>query len=130
MQDSDVLARAERIPALLAMDPHLIFRGRFLTCGFLLGIGDAQHHIELRNGVIESLTRGPSLMRSWRFALRGDEEAWERFWAPIPQAGFHDILALTKAGRFRLEGDLYPFLSNLLFFKDLLSLPRKTESRP
>jgi hypothetical protein len=63
-------------------------------------------------------------MRSWRFALRGTAGAWRGFWAPVPAPGDHDLLALAKRGRLRLEGDLQPFMANLLYFKDLLAAPR------
>jgi hypothetical protein len=121
----DLLARAERLPELLAADTHLQRRGRFTNVPFLLGFGDTDYHADIRNGTFSAFVRGPQMMRSWRFALRGDAEAWAQFWQPVPPPDFHDIFALTKFGRFRLEGDLQPFLCNLLFFKDLLALPRK-----
>jgi hypothetical protein len=67
-------------------------------------------------------------MRSWQFALRGDAQMWEEFWKPLPAAGFHDLFALTKAKRLVIEGDLLPFMRHLLFFKDLLALPRQMET--
>ena len=93
-------------------------------------IGDAPFHAELRDGVLVHFAQGPALMRPWRFALRGDAQAWERFWRPCPPPDFHDILALTKFKRFQLEGDIHPFLSNLLFFKDLFALPRNPGGAP
>jgi hypothetical protein len=120
----DLLARAERLPELLAADPHLQHRGRFIDAAFLLEIAGTPYHAVLRNGALTSFTRGPLLMRSWRFALRGTAEAFENHWQNVPPPGFHDLLALTKFGHARLEGDLHPLLSNLQFFKDLLALPR------
>jgi hypothetical protein len=117
------VSRAEAIPLLLAQDLGLQRRGAGLSCAFLLQIGDAQLYASYADSSLE-FTRGPLLMRSWRFALRGDAEAWTAFWEPVPLPGFHDVFALTKAKRFVLEGDLHPFMSRLLFFKALLSLPR------
>lgn len=126
MEESAV-ARAKAIPSLLAEDANLQRRGSGLCCSFLLQIGDSQIYADLADSSL-NLTHGPLLMRSWRFALRGDAKAWSAFWAPVPAPGFHDVFALTKAKRFVLEGDLHPFMSRLLFFKDLLSLPRKLKA--
>ena len=130
MTETDLIARAQHLPDLLARDAHLRHRARHLACSFRLQIGETPVHVELRNGAITALTQGPLLMRSWQFALRGDAQAWELYWQPVPPPGFHDILALTKAKRFVLEGELHPFLSNLLVFKDLLALPRSLEHVP
>lgn len=126
MNDS-ALARAKAIPSLLAKDANLQRRAGSLCCSFLLQIGDAHLHADLAGSAL-SLMDGPLLMRSWRFALRGDADAWTAFWEPVPEPGFHDVFALTKAKRFVLEGDLHPFMSRLLFFKDLLALPRAREA--
>jgi hypothetical protein len=66
----------------------------------------------------------PILMRSWGFSYRASPVAWTEFWKPIPRPGWHDLLALTKNGEAVLEGDLYPFMTHLQYFKDLLALPR------
>ena len=120
----DLLARAQMLPQLLGASPYLQHRGRFANGAFLMEIGEVRFHAELRDGAFVDFAQGPALMRPWRFALRGDPQAWERFCLPCPPPDFHDILALTKFKRFQLEGDLHPFLSNLLFFKDLFALPR------
>ena len=124
----ELLERLHTLPALLAADRHLQHRGRFASCAFMIGIGDVPFHVNLQNGKIASFVRGPIIMGSWHFALHGQPEAWNEFWQATPRAGFHDIFALTKSGLFVLEGDLLPFMSNLLFFKELLALPRKSGS--
>jgi hypothetical protein len=70
------------------------------------------------------MTAAPVLMRSWRFAYRATPQAWTAFWQPMPKAGWHDLLALTKRGEATLEGDIQPFMANLQYFKDVLALPR------
>ena len=51
---------------------------------------------------------------------------WEKFWVPRPQPGFTDIFALVKKKLLRIEGDLHPFMSNLLYFKGVLDAARQT----
>jgi hypothetical protein len=79
-------------------------------------------------GRITGLDRGPILMRSSRFQISATTEAWRRFWQPLPEPGWHDLLALTKRGAARIEGDLQPLLANLQYFKDLLAAPRRLAS--
>ena len=43
------------------------------------------------------------------------------FWSPQPPPGFNDIFALFKRKLQRIEGDLHPFMANLLYIKDVLA---------
>lgn len=123
--DGDVTGAFIRIPALLERDPALIARGRFLEVECLLGSTEQSFHISIRSGRITDMTAAPVLMRSWHFAYRATPQAWTAFWQPMPQAGWHDLLALSKRGVAVLEGDIQPFLTHLQYFKDLLALPRR-----
>ena len=42
----------------------------------------------------------------------------------MPPPGGHDLFAMIKTRALSLDGDQYPFMSNLRYFKDLLALPR------
>ena len=110
---------------LVNADEALVRRGRFLTCDFLVEVGDTPYHVSVASGRIASVTRGPALMRPWRFAIRASEDAWREFWQPVPRAGFHDLFALTRFGRARIEGDLRPLMANLRYVKDVLEKPRR-----
>lgn len=126
--DSGRLADAfEHLPGLLDDDPNLVRRGTFLEARFQVGIGEVPFDVTIAAGRIVSLERGPFIMRSWRFAVRGTAEAWGQFWQPVPDPGWHDLFALTKRGSAVLEGDLLPLVANLQYFKDLLRLPRLAE---
>ena len=113
------------VPRLLAADAALLRRGASLDARFQVGIGDVPFDVQMAAGRIVALERGPFLMRSWRFAVRGTAEAWGRFWQPVPAPGWHDLLALTKRGCASIEGDLHPLMANLQFLKDVLALPRR-----
>lgn len=115
----------ERLLELVNADEALVRRGRFLTCDFLVAVGDTPYHVSVVSGRIASVTRGPALMRPWRFAIRAPEEAWREFWQPVPRAGFHDLFALTRFGRAHIEGDLQPLMANLRYVKDVLEKPRR-----
>ena len=113
----------ERLPELVNANAALVHRGRFLNVDFLVEIGDRPYHVSIESGRVQ-VVAGPVLMKSWRFAVRASEEAWRRFWMPIPQPGYHDLFAIAKRGEAHIEGDLHPFMSNLRYIKEVLAAPR------
>lgn len=122
--DADVTKAFTQLPTMVERDTALIQRGRFLDVDCLLGSTTHAFHVSIRAGRIIDMTPAPVLMRSWRFAYRATPQAWIAFWEPMPKAGWHDLLSLTKRGEAMLEGDIQPFMTNLQYFKDLLALPR------
>lgn len=105
-------------------DPSLVRRGRFLDTEFVLADGAREYWIAVRRGRIAEIRRGAALMRSWHFKIAANAEAWREFWRPEPKPGFHDLFAMCKAGKARIEGDLRPLMANLRYFKDVLAAPR------
>lgn len=118
------LSGFDRLPELANGDAWLMHRGRHLDVDFLVEIGARAYLVHIHRGRVEGLERGPFVMPRWTFALRASEEAWATFWRAQPPPGFHDLIAMCKAGALRLEGDQHPFMANLRYFKDLLALPR------
>ncbi|MGA7810112.1 hypothetical protein [Bradyrhizobium sp.] len=127
--DAGLIATFRSIPDLLACDAALVGRGRWLDVDCLLGPTMRPFHVAIRGGRIVEMIPAPVLMRSWRFAYRASPAAFAAYWEPIPPPGWHDLLALTKRGEAALEGDLYPFMAHLQYFKDLLALPRHSAVR-
>jgi hypothetical protein len=114
----------ERLAVLANEDAWLVHRGRYLDTTFLLGIGDADYLVRIHRGRVEAVDKGPFLQVRWTFALRASQAAWDTFWRPLPPPGGHDLIAMIKTEALRLDGDQYPFMANLRYFKDLLALPR------
>lgn len=124
-QEAEALARRfAHLPCLLEDDADLCRRGARICTTCLIEIGTIPFYMSLQDGAMRGFARGPLLMRSWRFALRGTAQAWEKFWQTVPPPGWHDLFALAKRGAMTIEGDLHPFMAHLQFFKDLLALPR------
>ncbi|MBX9947209.1 MAG: hypothetical protein K2Y40_24265 [Reyranella sp.] len=117
--------RFSRLPDLLAADADLRRRGRWLNVECRVDIGAEPFYLDIRDGGLAALQRGPRLLKSVAFCLRGSEDAWRRHWQAPPAPGWHDLFALTKRGAASIDGDLRPLLQNLQYFKDLLALPRR-----
>jgi hypothetical protein len=117
----------EQLAQLVNANDRLVWRGRFVDTTFLVEVGDVSWLIRISAGRITSVTRGPFVMPAWTFALRATCETWEQFWSVNPQLGFHDLFALLKRRTLRMEGNLHPFMSNLLYFKDVMATLRPRE---
>jgi len=110
----------ERLPELANGDAWLTHRGRFLDVSLLLEVGEEQYLITIREGRVESVECEPVVMPQCAFALRASAEDWGTFWSASPPPGYHDLVAMMKFKRLRLEGDPYAFMTHIRYFKDLL----------
>jgi hypothetical protein len=119
----------DNIARLVNADAGLIQRGRFVDTTFLLAIDDADTLIRIQEGRVTKVTPGPFITPDYSFALRASREVWEKFWQPLPPLGFTDIFALVKQKLMRVEGDIHPFMSNLLYFKDVIAAPRQIKQK-
>lgn len=108
---------------------RLIEHAKRLNTRLLLVCGDEDYRITISNGAVSQVERGPFVMGEWDFTLQADEQIWQTFWQPLPPPGFHDLLALSKARKLSIQGNLYPFMSNLLYFKELFATPRQREAQ-
>lgn len=111
------------IPALVNEDAALRHRGRYVSTVFLVESGSHQLLFAVDRGEL-TVTDGPFVSPRWQFALRAAPETWQRFWLPVPPPGSHDLMAMIKFKSLVAEGDLHPFMANLIWFKDVLAAPR------
>ena len=116
------------LPRLLEADAELLRAGRWLNVDCLLGPAGRPFLVCIREGRITEMSAMPKTMPSWRFSYTASPQAWIEYWRPEPKPGWHDLLALTKRGEAHLAGELYPFITHLQYFKDLLALPRSVVS--
>ncbi len=98
----------------------LAHRGRFVNVTFMLKKGEAEYLITICEGRVVRVKPGPHVMPRWTFALVAGDDTWQRFWAPEPQPRFHDLMAMVKFKTLKVEGDQAVFMSNLLYFKELI----------
>ena len=119
----------DSIPRLVNADAGLVRRGRFVETTFMIAIDGFDTLIRIQEGRVLSITPGPFITPNYSFALRASREVWEKFWQPLPPLGFTDIFALVKQKLMRVEGDIHPFMANLLYFKDVIAAPRREAKR-
>ncbi len=118
-----------KLSAYVNADERLCWRGRHVDTEFLIEVDRDQYLISIKNGHIESVRKGVFAQSEWRFALRASSDAWTAFWQALPVPGYHDIMAMLKFKNLKMEGDLYPLMSHLLYFKDVLVSVRATEGQ-
>ena len=119
-----VIALFERLPALVDGNADLVKRGRFLTTDFAIVVGATPLLVHIEGGRVTSVARGPFLLRPWTFSITAAAETWLRLLKPVPDPGTHDLMALSKVGLARIEGNLQPFMANLQVIKDIVTAPR------
>ncbi|MBS0558919.1 MAG: SCP2 sterol-binding domain-containing protein [Proteobacteria bacterium] len=106
-----------RLPALVNEDPAVRRWGRRLDATVLLEVGEESWLLPVVDGAIGEVRRGPFALTEATLALRADAEAWREFLSPEPPPMRHDLFALMRAGKLRIEGDLHPFMTHLFWFK-------------
>jgi hypothetical protein len=117
------------IASLVNADAKLVRRGRFVDTTFMVAIDEAYTLIRVQEGRVVKVTPGPFITPDYSFALRASRGVWEKFWQPLPPLGFTDIFALVKQKLMRVEGDIHPFMTNLLYFKDVIAAPRQIKQQ-
>ena len=113
----------DTLPDLVNANPALVRRGRWTHATCLIKIGDQGWLVRIDAGRI---TVQPETWRvsDWDFAIKGPEEAWRKFWQAMPPPMHHDLHALVRTGKFRLEGDIDLMLANMLYLKLVLETLR------
>jgi hypothetical protein len=119
----------DNIARLVNADERLVHRGRFVGTTFMVAIDEEYTLIRVEGGRIVKVTPGPFITPDYSFALRASRGVWEKFWQPLPPLGFTDIFALVKQKLMKVEGDMHPFMANLLYFKDVIAAPRQIKQK-
>jgi hypothetical protein len=115
----------ERLADAVNGNELLVHRGRFVATRFLLEVGEDSWLVRILDGRVADVSRGPFVMARWTFALRATAEDWRQFWSSNPPPGYHDLFALIRFKRLKVEGDMHPFMANLLYFKGVLGSLRE-----
>lgn len=115
----------DKLKDLVNADAALVRRGQWFTADMLVEIGDKRHLVKIRAGRIEEVAPADLLAMDYDFAIRAPADAWVEFWKPAPKPRHHDVMALIREGKMRIEGDLEKMLANMLTLKLMLEKPRQ-----
>lgn len=133
MTNPSPAARNERLvkalqaaPAIASADEDLIRRGRYVTLDILVIIGERRCYLPILSGRVHEVEISLQRMRPSAFTVSAAPDAWEKFWQPMPEPGWHDLFAMNKRGEATIEGDMKVFMQNLQYFKDVFAIPRRT----
>ena len=113
------------LPALVAGEPRLGRWGRAQSFSFRVVDGGAETLVTIEDGKVASAVSGTFPAGSWDFSLTADRAVWSEFLAEIPAPGFHDLVALLRYQRLKVEGSELIFMRNMLFIKGVLAVMRR-----
>ena len=130
VDDVTVSDKLAKLQDLVNGDTALVRRGQWLSADMMLEVGDARLLVKIRSGRIEEVVRLSLLAMPFDFAVVGTEEAWDAFWQPVPKPRHHDIMALIREGKMRIEGDLEQMMAHFLTLKMMLEKPRLLGHQP
>jgi len=114
----------DRFQAAANGDHSLVRRGRWISLEFLWGIGESDYLILLREGRVTEVRLRTLPIETGMFSIRAAQEVWDEHWRPLPKRDYHDLFSMLSAGLASLDGEITPLMQNLLYFKDLLAVPR------
>ena len=106
----------------------LVRRGRHVDWAILVGVGEVDYIVRIEAGLVMDVRVRRIAIDSGRFAIRAPAEIWREHWRALPKRGHHDLFSMLAAGLARIDGDLLPFMQNLLYFKELLAAPRSANA--
>ena len=115
----------KRIKQKVNNDAALLHRGRFVNLDFLVGVGDTDYVVAVREGRIEPIEERRLPTHTGVFSVHATTAAWEAHWQLMPRRGRHDLFSMVADGAATFEGNLLPLMQNLQYFKDVLASPRR-----
>jgi hypothetical protein len=112
-------------------DATMPYVGRYFTTDFLLGIGEDEWVVSMREGRVERITDNISIETPWSFGLRAPRESWENFVQKIPPPMYNDIWAMAHPlhGRLRMDGDVKVMWQNIRALMWMLADMRQVADR-
>ena len=93
----------EHIPELVNGDPDIVRWGRHMNVSFMVEVGTHQYLLTVREGRVDPVSKGPFVMRAWRFAIRARADCWAKFWDRFPGPGWQDLISMLRRGAVALE---------------------------
>jgi hypothetical protein len=111
-------------------DPTMKVIDRYFTTDFLIGFGDKEYLVSMREGSIQRITDELSIETPWTFGLRGPRESWEKFIQRVPPPMYNDIWAMAHPlhGRLRMDGNVKVMWQHLRALTWMLDRMREVQT--
>lgn len=89
--------------------------GRYFTTDFLIGFGDKEYVVSMRDGRVDRITDHLDIDTTWTFGLRASREVWEKFAQKVPPPMYHDLFAMASPlhGHLQIDGDVKVMWQNV-----------------
>ena len=119
----------EQLPDRVNGNAVLLWRGRYVSLDFLVGVGETDYVVTVQDGRIDSVAERRLPTHTGLFAIRAARNIWVEHWQPMPRRSRHDLFSMVADGVASFEGDLLPLMQNLQYFKDVLASPRPAQGK-
>lgn len=111
-------------------DPAMKVIDRYFTTDFLIGFGDKEYLVSMREGSVQRITDELSIETPWTFGLRGPRESWEKFIQREPPPMYNDIWAMAHPlhGKLRMDGNVKVMWQHLRALTWMLDRMREVQT--
>jgi hypothetical protein len=113
----------------LNADPEFKIAARYMTKDVCIEVGITKCIVKFRDGIVTQIKSENAFADPWDFAVRGAEDAWEKFLQPIPPRFYDGIFGGMVRGNFRLEGDTISAFSHFWAVTRMLDIFRELQNK-
>jgi hypothetical protein len=114
---------------VLNNDPEFKIAARYMTKDACIEVGNIKCIVKVRDGVVTEIKSENAFADPWDFAIRGSEEAWEKFLQPIPPRFYDGIFGGMIRGNFVVEGDTISAFSHFWAITRMLDIFRELQNK-
>lgn len=96
-------------------DSTLPVIGKYFNAEIVLGFGDKEYLVSVKNGRIERITSNITIETPSDVAFRGPQESWAKYIQRVPPPFYNDLIAMSHPlhGKLRIEGNTKVFWQNI-----------------
>lgn len=96
-------------------DSTLPVIGKYFNAEIILGFGDKEYLVSVKNGRIERITSNITIETPSDVAFRGPEASWAKYIQRVPPPFYNDLIAMSHPlhGKLRIEGNTKVFWQNI-----------------
>jgi hypothetical protein len=118
----------ERFRQAINSDPEFSLAAQFMTKDALLGVGDSQCIVRVRDGVVTEIKLDPTFMDPWNFSIKAPAEFWQKFLQPMPPPFYNGLFAGMLRGTLKMEGDLEAAFAHFWAMTRMLDVMRQLQN--